>query len=319
MKTNAANVALVGFTVFEEGTFDAFFNMAAVSRPPGFQVVQQLSDASLVIVNGADPKAVQSLARNPALRAWVLLIGTDTFGTGWMTLPRPIRLTAVLTSLGTLLSRPNAANSDNAGLVSASAVPGVAFKSLHSVSTPSLHSVSAPERSVSLVKNTGSDLRDFPANALLGPDTAEPDDTAGAEDILVVDDSDVALKFMQSHLDAFGFRVHLAKSGEECIMKLSERSFRCVFLDVMMPGLDGYQTCRVIKRRSYGSGIAPKVLMMTSKGGPIDKVRGAMAGCDGYLVKPLGEEKLIKALFHHNVSQSPSTTVKMKSRIARTA
>jgi two-component system, cell cycle response regulator len=319
MKTNAATVALVGFTVFEEGTFDAFFNMASISRPPGFQVVQQLSDASLVIVNGADPKAVQSLARNPALRAWVLLIGADTYGTGWMTLPRPIRLTAVLTSLSMLLNRPTAAQNGASPLASVTAIPGVAFKSLNAGSTPPPQSVSAPERNVSLVRNTVSDLRDFPANALLGPDNVEPDDTAGAEDILVVDDSEVALKFMQSHLGAFGFRVHLVKSGEECIMKLSEQSFRCVFLDVMMPGLDGYQTCRVIKRRSYGSGVAPKVLMMTSKGGPIDKVRGAMAGCDGYLVKPLGEEKLIKALFHHNVSQSPSTTVKMKSRIARTA
>ena len=134
------------------------------------------------------------------------------------------------------------------------------------------------------------------------------------DDILVVDDSDIALKFMQEHLGSFGFRVHLAKSGEECLMMLNQSKFRCVFLDVMMSGIDGYQTCRVIKQRKYPDGSAPTVVMMTSRSGAIDRVRGALAGCDGYLVKPVDETKLIKALFQHKVSNSPQTATNMRKR-----
>jgi two-component system, cell cycle response regulator len=97
-------------------------------------------------------------------------------------------------------------------------------------------------------------------------------------------------------------------------MMLTKSKFRCVFLDVMMTGIDGYQTCRVVKQRKYPDGSAPTVVMMTSRSGAIDRVRGALAGCDGYLVKPVDETKLIKALFQHKVSSSPATATNMRKR-----
>ncbi|MBC7649839.1 MAG: response regulator [Vitreoscilla sp.] len=116
------------------------------------------------------------------------------------------------------------------------------------------------------------------------------------DDILVVDDSDVALKFMQNRITRYGFRAELAKSGDEALIRLSAEKYKFVFLDVMMEGLDGYQTCRAIKQRKYGSGKAPVVVMLTSRGGSIDKIRGGLAGCDAYLTKPLNEAELLKVL-----------------------
>ena len=120
------------------------------------------------------------------------------------------------------------------------------------------------------------------------------------DDILVVDDSDIALKFMQNRLTRYGFRVQLVRSGEEALSQLGSHPFKFVFLDVMMEGLDGYQTCRAIKQRKYPEGKPPVVVMLTSRGGTIDKIRGTLAGCDAYLTKPLNETELVAVLAKHD-------------------
>ena len=122
------------------------------------------------------------------------------------------------------------------------------------------------------------------------------------DDVLVVDDSDVALKFMQNRLGRMGFRVTVARSGEDALAALPSRNFHFVFLDVMMDGMDGFQTCRAIKKRSYPAGSkSPVVFMLSSRGGVIDKMRGSLAGADAYMTKPLNEPELRKLLAKHDV------------------
>ena len=126
------------------------------------------------------------------------------------------------------------------------------------------------------------------------------DDDQNVDHILVVDDSDIALKFMRNRLTRFGFRTDLVNSGEEALGRMNVRPYKFVFLDVMMEGLDGYQTCRAIKQRKYSEGKPPVVVMLTSRGGTIDKIRGTLAGCDAYLTKPLNERDLIAVLAKHD-------------------
>ena len=126
------------------------------------------------------------------------------------------------------------------------------------------------------------------------------DDESTMDHILVVDDSDIALKFMRNRLTRFGFRTDLVNSGEEALGRMGARPYKFVFLDVMMEGLDGYQTCRAIKQRKYSEGKPPVVVMLTSRGGTIDKIRGTLAGCDAYLTKPLNERDLIAVLAKHD-------------------
>jgi two-component system, cell cycle response regulator len=152
-----------------------------------------------------------------------------------------------------------------------------------------------------------------PAAQIITPRTAapqerrfapEPSPSAKLDHILIVDDSDVALRFMASRLHRFGFEVHLARSGEEAIQRVSKRHFEFVFLDVMMEGLDGFQTCKAIKRHTYpAQRPAPTVVMVTSRGTMIDKLRGTMAGCDAYLTKPLREDELLKVVGDREVQQ----------------
>lgn len=149
------------------------------------------------------------------------------------------------------------------------------------------------------------------------------DEAAGSANrikILVVDDSDVALKFIHARLSAFGFQVDKSSSGEEALTRVTDGEYAFVFLDVMMQGLDGYQTCKAIKGRRYPGGRVPVVVMLTSRGGAIDKVRGTFAGCDGYLTKPLDETKMLKILLKHdpNLGNAISTLLSPSTSAATT-
>ena len=108
--------------------------------------------------------------------------------------------------------------------------------------------------------------------------------------VLVVDDSDTVRRAMLRKINDYGHSTDLAASGEEAMAMLLNNKYRVIFLDVMMPGLDGLEICRRIKRSAEYKGSA--VYMLTSKDGMFDRVRATMAGCDGYLVKPLESRKL---------------------------
>lgn len=113
--------------------------------------------------------------------------------------------------------------------------------------------------------------------------------------ILVVDDSLPVRTYMQQKLATLSpvlTHVDFAESGDEAIARLKDgESYDLVFMDVMMPGTDGYKTCKWIKTNK-----PTYVVMLTSRSSPFDKVRGAMSGCDTYLVKPPQDSDLENVL-----------------------
>ena len=120
--------------------------------------------------------------------------------------------------------------------------------------------------------------------------------------VLLVDDSDIALKHMQNRMRHFGYTCDLVRSGEEALAMVSAQNYHFVFLDVMMVGLDGYQTCKAIKNNKARRGPPPVVVMLTSRGSTIDKIRGTMAGCDAYLTKPLNDKRMASVLAKYDES-----------------
>jgi two-component system, cell cycle response regulator len=209
-------------------------------------------------------------------------------------------------SSGFAATRPFAplANSPVAAPAPSSAPVGApVFKPVQAASAPaplaSGVAAKAPRNDVRIGVGDFTNSRDSP---LVGGEVRHSDfqDDSQMDHILVVDDSDIALKFMRNRLTRFGFRTDLVNSGEEALGRVSARPYKFVFLDVMMEGLDGYQTCRAIKQRKYSEGKPPVVVMLTSRGGTIDKIRGTLAGCDAYLTKPLNERDLIAVLAKHD-------------------
>ena len=109
---------------------------------------------------------------------------------------------------------------------------------------------------------------------------------------LIVDDSLSVRRFMESKLGTLGVAVDIefAATGEQALALSEERHYDIVFLDVMLPGIDGYRVCKALKS-SKTSGRS-RVVMLTSKKSPFDRVKGSMAGCDAYLTKPPDAQRL---------------------------
>jgi CheY-like chemotaxis protein len=119
--------------------------------------------------------------------------------------------------------------------------------------------------------------------------------------VLAVDDSPLMRTFLQNKLQPYGINPEFASSGEEALFKISKQHFDLIFLDVMLPGMDGYDVCKMIKKNKDNN--LMKVVMLTSKDKTFDKIRGTMAGCDGYLTKPVDEMKLRAIIERHTVSR----------------
>lgn len=113
----------------------------------------------------------------------------------------------------------------------------------------------------------------------------------GKPSVLVVDDSVVTRNHLMGALVPAGFDAMEADCGEAALTLLRSHRFHCVLLDVVMPGIDGYDTCRSIKNTYVGQR-QTAVVMLTSRSSPFDRIRGKFAGCDAYLTKPVELEQL---------------------------
>lgn len=130
-----------------------------------------------------------------------------------------------------------------------------------------------------------------PRGATMAPSTSGPRPHASTRPILVVDDSLAIRNHLRSLLESGGFEVSEAESVEDALRVIPGKAFDCVLMDVLMPGIDGYEGCRQIKSMLRGKRELP-VVMLTSKSSPFDRIRGKMAGCDAYLTKPVDPKQL---------------------------
>jgi two-component system, cell cycle response regulator len=137
----------------------------------------------------------------------------------------------------------------------------------------------------------------IPLTAL--PAAAQATDPApsfkGPRSVLVVDDSLAVRAYLRSVLEARGFKVTEAVQVHAAMVCVLQAKFDCILMDVLMPGLDGYEGCRQIKSKLRGSQAVP-IVMLTSKSSPFDRIRGKMAGCDAYLTKPVDPVQLQEVL-----------------------
>lgn len=121
--------------------------------------------------------------------------------------------------------------------------------------------------------------------------------SAKAAKILVVDDSSTIRRSAETMLQSAGFEVITAENGFEALSKVARHNPDIIFVDIMMPRLDGYQTCAIIKNNEqYRS---TPVVMLTSKDGLFDQARGRVVGSDLYLTKPFTKEELLGAVQQH--------------------
>lgn len=254
-------VALIGFSDFESAALGSCFRLAA-SRTPTYVQLNSPDHSDFLIADADQAHAVDAvIARGRA--ADTVFVGGQAPAETMARLSRPIDPRHIVRELDALVALRVTSPPMRPQL--AEAVPTVASGVL--------------PVTVREVSRGGG---------------------GGGRDVLVVEDSAIAAKFLTQRLLRFGYRVHLASHGEAAIELVSQRPFALAFIDVVLgpPGsIDGLRVCQTIKRRTLPSRAAgTAVVMVTGLGGASDRVRGSLAGCDAYLVKPLLEADFIKAV-----------------------
>lgn len=115
--------------------------------------------------------------------------------------------------------------------------------------------------------------------------------------VMIIDDSNTIRRSAEIFLKKAGCEVVLAEDGFDALSKIANLQPDIIFIDIMMPRLDGYQTCSLIKRNEHYQ--KTPVIMLSSKDGLFDRARGRMAGSDEYLTKPFTQETLVAAIKQH--------------------
>lgn len=116
--------------------------------------------------------------------------------------------------------------------------------------------------------------------------------------VMVIDDSNTIRRSAEIFLAQAGCQVLLAEDGFDALAKIADHHPDIIFVDIMMPRLDGYQTCALIKKNPRFS--ATPVIMLSSKDGLFDRARGRMVGSNEYLTKPFTKDSLLKAVAAHS-------------------
>jgi twitching motility two-component system response regulator PilG len=132
------------------------------------------------------------------------------------------------------------------------------------------------------------DMERLPVTLL---DSAAP---ASLTKVLVIDDSNTIRRSAEIFLKQAGCEVVLAEDGFDALSKVIDHDPQIIFCDILMPRLDGYQTCAIIKRNPRFAHVP--VVMLSSKDGLFDKARGRMVGSEEYLTKPFTKDQLLRVV-----------------------
>lgn len=250
---------LLGFSGPEKELLSSTFRLTG--RRAFYYVETSTPDerSDVYLVNADNPAGLQQLqARMPSVYAPALLIGHAPTPLDWPSIEKPIRWIRLFEQLDQLMLAALAARGRR--------------------------------------HNTGGKWDGRTLRRAADRNLPPPPDTASVavESVLVVDDSATVRAFMRSRLAPFRFDVDYAENGEAAIEMAQTKNYTCIFLDVLMPGIDGYQVCKRIKSSPATNHSA--VVMLSSKSSPFDKFRGSWAGCDAYLGKPATEDELLATI-----------------------
>jgi len=252
-------------------------------------------------------------SKNPSATHPAVLIGADSHGLKWELAKRPVKWASLFEALDKSVESASNACAE----IPLEKRSGWPFYDRRRTSRPDLDSENEPldqtssqqsaelsntaklAPTASLVDPGKINLGDGPGNLPLISDPA-------ADTVLVVDDNTTARRFLASQLASFGVNIDFAANGEQALGMTAFKRYVCVLLDATLPGIDGYQTCRLIKAEASQP---PSVVMLSDKINPLDRVRARMAGCDAFLDKQVELGTLVITLARYASPRSYATVV----------
>ena len=266
-----------GFTGFDMRLLDGVVKLSQ-RRNPSLELVDDQAPSSIdvIIIDGKNEEAAAWAQEQSYWLVQQAVVWVDAQGPlpkGHTGLQRPVRWTDLPVILSRAMDDAIHYHAGESAEPSAAAVPV---------------SKAAAQAQASQINSSAQTTAS--SEAVLG-------NAATAPAILVVDDSLAVRGHLTSELKAVGYAVSSVDSGEAAIVAVGSRPYDCILMDVLMPGMDGYEACRKIKAMpAIGGKAKPSIVMLTSKSSPFDRIRGKMAGCDAYLTKPVQKSHLMQVL-----------------------
>lgn len=267
-------VDVIGFNPVERSMLASIFALAARRDPAFVQFDPNATVGGVADIYLVDAENVEAMTefRTMSKRANLpaVMVGSGGDSMGFPMLPRPLQWARLLqaleeTVMTSALASGGRRDDDEGTLpLGKTLSASVAGRSHPGATPPVLDSAAAKKRAL-------------------------------GDTVLVVDDNASVRMFMKAKLAPFNFEVDFAETGEEAVGLTGTREYTCVFLDVVLPGIDGYQVCKLIKANKQAIK-KTAVVMLTSRSSPFDKLRGSLAGCDEYLTKPLDEDRLLEVI-----------------------
>jgi len=283
-----------GFSQTERIILKSIFNLSARRVPKFVEFMPTMGSApDVFLVDAEDAGAIADFRQKNALNTKpAILVGDTDHGISCTTLSRPLQWTKMFKAFDHAVGINAPSQILKPELAVRMAAPYEKTQPMVAI-TPAVRSL-APSIAPPQIAITAP-LKSISANHSLTGNFApvNPPDRP-FNWVLVCDDNLTVREFMRVKLAPFGFNVDFAETGEQAVGLTGTKHYTCVFLDVVMPGINGYQVCKLIKSKKGGAKTA--VVMLSSKDSTFDKIRGTMSGCDTYLTKPVNENRLFEVI-----------------------
>jgi twitching motility two-component system response regulator PilG len=289
-------VKIMGFAAQEEKLFEFTLGIS-LRRDVQYELAQHGQPPDLLVMDSNALPAQRDAYLDHLNRGIPIVLVGDSYSThAGARISRPIRWMKLFETLDALVGKL----AKQAGLASTQDIATLTPQKLAEAAT-TIHAAQSTQ------------VQDQPADSVTTFVRRHQVQAPARDRVLVVDDSAAVRQFMRSRLAAFNVDVDYAESGEQAIAMAGKAKYIAVFLDVVLPGADGYQVCRMI--RSAKSAFQPVVVMLTSRDSAFDKIRGKMAGCTSYLTKPVDDELLFETLHKFLPKPAPEGTAQRIARV----
>jgi two-component system cell cycle response regulator len=307
---------IIGFSTADRTLIASMF---ALSRRRTFQyeeyaetgmslVPRKRPDLFLVDVDNLKSMSVLQ-SKSPDATHPAVLIGHASHSLEWKLVKRPIKWLDLFEALDKSVEQANAAQAlvpaenrrgwpffdrrKRSRIAPASEIKAVSEAVTPIQPAPALGSTSSAP-TLSLLNPDHINMGDGPGNSPLVRDPS-------ADTVLVVDDDRTARRFLADQLVRFNVNIDFAVNGEQALGMIARKRYVCIWLKTSLPGIDGYQTCHLIKTGTIPS---PSVVMVSAKSNPLDRVRARLAGCDAFWDKQADFDTLAMKLAPYAAAKS---------------
>ena len=269
-------IHFIGLDTRERAIFDRVITFNKTHGLKAYNT-EHCEDADLIVLSDTEMQQAEQYKKHKTLLV-ISHDGSQQFSD--FQLKRPLLITKVMNSLGEALEH-------HKNIISTNESDSIELED--EIETIHIENHSQDEISANVIASSEKSLTEA---CHVADDQDNSEETA--LHALVIDDSASIRKQLELELRDAGITSDFAESGEMALEKIKEQQFDLVFLDIIMPGIDGYETCKAM--RSTTEYKKTPIIMLSGKTSPLDEVQGVIAGATTYLTKPVKSEKLQETL-----------------------